>query len=108
MDGTFKYCPEHFDQSYTSLVYVNLHYIPVVYALLIDKHKKTYVKLLTIISDKCGDMGLLFNPNKITDFHKASMSAVTTVFPQAALRRCRFHLGQSWPLVAWNAVAGSQ
>jgi len=24
------------------------------------------------------------------------MSAVNTVFPQAALRGCRFHLGQSW------------
>jgi len=23
-------------------------------------------------------------------------NAETTVFPQAALRRCRFHLGQSW------------
>ena len=71
--------------------------IPVVYALLIDKHKKTYVKLLTTISDKCRDMDLLFNPKTIlTDFEKASMSAVTTVFPLAALRGCRFHLGQSW------------
>ena len=96
MDRKFTSCPKHFYQLYTSLVYVNLHYIPVVNALLIDKHKETYVKLLTVISEKCRDMGLLFNPKTITDFQKASMSAVTTVFPQAALRGCRFHLRQSW------------
>ena len=73
MDGTFKFCPKHFYQLYTSLVYVNLHYIPVVYALLIDKHKETYVKLLTIISDKCRDMSLLFNPKTITDFQIESL-----------------------------------
>ena len=29
---------------------VDLHYIPVVYGLLIDKHTETYVKLLIIIT----------------------------------------------------------
>jgi len=37
MDGTFKSCPKHFYHLYTIHVYVNLHCIPVVCALLIDK-----------------------------------------------------------------------
>ena len=32
----------------------------------------------------------------ITDFEKAAMHAISTIFPNAQRRGCRFHLGQSW------------
>jgi len=36
----------------------------------------------------------------ITDFEKAATHAISTIFPNAQRRMCRFHLGQSW----WHRI----
>ena len=36
----------------------------------------------------------------ITDFEKTATHAISTIFPNAQRRGCRFHLGQSW----WRRV----
>jgi hypothetical protein len=49
-------------------------------------------------------IGLTCSPTEvIIDFEQAIHSAVAEVFPNAKIRGCRFHLGQSW----WRKIQSS-
>ena len=45
-DGTFKSCPKFFEQLYTLHGYKDVIYSPCVFALLPDKKKPTYIRML--------------------------------------------------------------
>ena len=65
---------------------------PLLYSLLSDKTKSTYVFMLNVLKSLLCDIecGII-----MLDFEKASMYAFTQVFDQFSLMNCFFHLCQS-------------
>ena len=56
-DGTFCVTPKIFYQMYTFHGNINTHKsLPLIYSLLPDKKKGTYLKLANVIFDKCGSL----------------------------------------------------
>ncbi|KAK3916473.1 PKS-NRPS hybrid synthetase [Frankliniella fusca] len=71
--------------------------LPLVYALLPDKLETSQTRVLEAIKDVCVQKHLR-RPDPATvimDFEKGMNNAVATVFPDAELRLCLFHLKQS-------------
>ncbi|CAB4046333.1 Hypothetical predicted protein, partial [Paramuricea clavata] len=91
-DGTFKTCPRPFAQLYS--IHIRVYDInrPVVFALLHDKSRRTYQRLLHRLLQRCPN----WNPRTwMGDFEQAAIQAVMTVFPQVTWTDCLFHLTQS-------------
>ncbi|CAK9292470.1 unnamed protein product [Gordionus sp. m RMFG-2023] len=97
MDGTFFTAPTHFTQLYTIHVLIGKSMICVIFAILPDKRKSTYIKFLEMVKDKCAlHGGLLLEPESIQiDFEISMKLALLVVFPYAVIRGCFFHYGQS-------------
>lgn len=91
-DGTFSTAPALFQQLYTiHIVHLNA-VIPVIYALLPNKTRATYVKLLQELKNL--QPGLL--PQQLmTDFEQAAMQAFEQEFPGIQKTGCFFHLTQN-------------
>lgn len=97
MDGTFKYCPQYFFQLFTIHGHLNGHYIPLVFCLLKNKCADTYRKCLTTVRERCAEINLDFQPAEVViDFEIAIHNAITTVWDEAKIIGCRFHLTQAW------------
>ena len=74
--------------AYHSLPSSNL---PILYALLEDKHHTSYAAVLEFLQRRCP----LFNPvTTIVDFETAEHKAIFSVFPHTTLRGCLFHFCQ--------------
>lgn len=94
MDGTFKSASKQFSQIYTihadygsSKEETNIH--PVLFALLPDKKKDTYVRLFREILKAVPE----WTPRKVTvDFEGAAVSALKEVFPSTEINGCFFHM----------------
>lgn len=94
-DGTFQRCPKPFKQLY--VLFCDLgssddknNVVPVVYALMPNKSKKSYNKLFAIIKSQVPE----WTPSKfITDFEQATrtITAMKTIFPQITHHGCYFH-----------------
>ncbi|KAF9406220.1 hypothetical protein HW555_013339, partial [Spodoptera exigua] len=83
-DGTFKFCLKHND------TYNNI--IPIIYALLPNKNKNTYITMFKLIKSQIPQ----FSPQLfILDFEQAAMSAIKHVFPKTKINGCYFHFAQS-------------
>ena len=91
-DGTFAVVPTVFFQLYTVHVKVGNNYPPCVYFLLPNKTQNTYARMLsalkTILPD--ADPGVI-----LVDFESAAQNAFRQTFPNATMKGCLFHLGQS-------------
>lgn len=104
MDGTFKSCSKQFAQIYTihadfgsSSEETNVH--PVIFSLLPDKKKETYVRMFRLILDSVPE----WNPQQINlDFEAAAISAIREVFPEAEINGCYFHFKKC----LWRKVQG--
>lgn len=97
MDGTFDHCPKYYFQLFTIHVLVNTIYVPVVFCLLKDKRKSTYVNILRIMASKCEEFGYIWSPDAfVIDFEKGIHTSVSEVFPYCKIIGCRFHLAQAW------------
>lgn len=91
-DGTFKTVPSLFEQLYTIHGLKENTSVPLVYALLGDKKKETYIHLLQKIKEL---LPAVAGPETImTDFEMAMVSAVSSEFPLSTHRGCFFHLCQ--------------
>lgn len=94
MDGTFKSCSKQFAQIYTIHAdfeskgeETNVH--PVIFALLPNKKRETYVRMFRLILDVIPE----WKPQKINlDFEAAAISALREVFPAAEINGCFFHM----------------
>ena len=97
VDGTFKFCPKYFEQLYTIHGFKLGHYVPLVFALLPSKTEAVYTTLLQMVSVLCQERQLYLKPSVVhIDFEVAMHNAVLSVFPNARIDCCHFHLGQSW------------
>lgn len=97
LDGTFDYCLNYFSQLFTLHIFINGHYIPLVFCILPGKKTSDYINTFEIIKKKCRDVNLVFNPKFIvSDFEKSIHNAVEFVWPGVSIIGCRFHLAQSW------------
>ena len=91
-DGTFKPCPDVYFQLFTLHVQNGKFSIPRVFVLLPDKREETYRRLYAILKELRPGL----NPEAIMfDFEKASHNAFSEEFPEASVKACLFHLGQS-------------
>ncbi|CAK9292349.1 unnamed protein product [Gordionus sp. m RMFG-2023] len=96
MDGIFYIVPRLYCQLYTIHVMYENVMIPVIYALLPDKSRETYIQLFHIVINFCTLKGINFNPpNGQTDFEAAAISALRFVFPNIVIKGCFFHYSQA-------------
>ncbi|XP_068222825.1 uncharacterized protein [Palaemon carinicauda] len=101
VDGTFAIAPQLFHQEYVILVkkFDGVH--PILYALLQNKQRSTYVKMLEIIKEKVPNA----RPNIINcDFEHAILTTMKDGFPNVQIRGCLFHLLQN--LIKQNESMG--
>ena len=101
-DGTFQVAPHIFTQLYTVHASVHGRIIPCMYALLPNKSRHTYTKMLQKLREKL----LMRYPDAdlrgtiITDLEMAALQAFETVFPEKQRSVCFFHLSQA----VWRKV----
>lgn len=97
LDGTFDYCTKYFCQLLTIHGYFNGHYVPLLFALLPNKHSSTYEIFFLILVEKCDKINIKLNICEVViDFERAIHKAVEKVWPIAKIIGCRFHLLQAW------------
>jgi len=71
VDGTFEYCTKHFNRFISIHGYKDNSYVPLVFCLLQDKQRETYIKSLKSITLYCSDHGLQLKPTQVTvDFEQ--------------------------------------
>uniref|UniRef100_A0A915DBI7 MULE transposase domain-containing protein n=1 Tax=Ditylenchus dipsaci TaxID=166011 RepID=A0A915DBI7_9BILA len=96
MDGTFSITPHPFAQVYVVLAERSARVenggkwvFPVLYALLKNKSRPTYVKLFKMIREVWPQ----FRPASFSvDFELAAIQALQEVFPQSIIAGCFYHL----------------
>lgn len=94
MDGTFKSCSKQFTQIYSihadfGSTDEETNINPVLFALLPNKKKETYIRMLRLI--RAAVPG--WNPETVNvDFEMAATSAIRDVFPSAHISGCFFHM----------------
>lgn len=94
VDGTFKVAPIFFYQVYTIHCLVDRKAVPMIYALLCNKTKNTYIRLFTKIKE-LGQNFTLTPSSILSDFEQAAHRAIEEVFPNAEVVGCFFHLSQN-------------
>ena len=91
-DGTFKLSRPLFSRVYVLMArkYEGVH--PILYALLPDRSRATYVRMFCMIRDAISGV----NPKAIScDFELAAISAMKECFPGVIVQGCFFHLAQN-------------
>lgn len=92
VDGTFKSAPPLFAQVYVVLAEIYGAVIPVLYGLLPNKSKHTYMNFIGMVLEIATNM----QPTRILcDFEIAAISAFRERFPNATICGCFFHLAQN-------------
>ena len=107
VDGTFKIAPKLFSQVYIVLAQRFSGVIPIIYALLPNKQRATYLKLSEMLKECVPTI----NPKSIIcDFEVAAFSALQEIFPQVEIKGCFFHLSQNMQkkLASSGATQGYQ
>ena len=90
-DGTFKVTPPQFKQVWVVCVRIGNSHIPIVYALLEDKKKESYIEVLRFLRVRCP---LLDPTTIIMDFEIDEHKVVRTTFPSIRIQVCNFHFNQ--------------
>ena len=92
-DGTFWVTPKIFYQMYNFHSCLATHKsLPMIYSLLPDKKKNSYLKLANILLEKCGNLcGVVI----LLDFEIGAVNAFKEVFPLAIIKLCYFHVCQN-------------
>ncbi|CDW54901.1 MULE and FLYWCH domain containing protein [Trichuris trichiura] len=90
-DGTFRIAPPEFAQVYVIMAERGGFVLPVLYALLPNKHELTYRRMFESIKAAWPQ----FDPETITlDFEQAAMNAATATFPSVQVYGCFFHFAR--------------
>ena len=88
-DGTFMVCPEIFYQLYTFHAQRNGRIFPCIFALLPSKTEATYRRLMIAISNLTNGR---FPTDILIDFERGAINVIQTVFANANVKGCFFHL----------------
>ncbi|CAK9304106.1 unnamed protein product, partial [Gordionus sp. m RMFG-2023] len=109
MDGTFYSAPSLYYQLYVIHVMFQTVMIPIVYALLPNKNKKTYIKVFRVLVEFCAENNIWFNPSMAqTDYEIAAISALKDVFTTMSIKGCYFHYSQAlWRKCQTLGLSGS-
>jgi len=101
-DGTFKTVPSIFSQLYTIHSYKSDCVVPLVYILMTNRTKNSYIEVLRQLLI----LNQQLNPLSIRiDFEQPFISAFDEIFPNAVIKGCFFHFGQCvWRKIQTNAV----
>ena len=98
MDGTFKISPTIFFQLYTIHGFIRSTSFPLIYALLPNKIKETFTRLLEEVKKLIAE----FHPQSfLIDYEMAMYGAIRAVFPEASIRGCFFHFSQALYRKLW-------
>ena len=90
-DGTFKATPRSFYQLYTIHIQLGGSSIPRIFALLPNKAEEVYTKVFLKVKELVLETPLTV----MSDFEKAAINSIQTVFPRATQTGCFFHFCQS-------------
>ena len=96
-DGTSKSSPSPFTQLYSiyTISSVLNNTLPVLYALLPNKNKATYIAFFNDLRYICAQYGLILNPRLITvNFEQSCLKILKHVFPNSELKGCNFHFNK--------------
>ncbi|XP_018496149.1 uncharacterized protein LOC100905603 [Galendromus occidentalis] len=89
VDGTFSLAPKLFQQVFAVLAERSGFVVPVCYALLPNKSQATYTRMVELLHQEWPQ----FNPMQISvDFELALVNGFRSVFPNAEINGCLFHL----------------
>jgi len=78
---------------YTTHGFKNGHKVPLVYALLPSKSEVIYCRMIKLLLDCIKENGLTLNPTRIVpDYEIVAHNAYKSLFPDATISCCRFHL----------------
>ena len=96
-DGTFKSSPSSFTQLYSihteSSVLSNT--LSVLYALLPNEIKATYIAFFNDLRNICAQYDLILNPRLITvDIEQSCLKSLQNVFPNSEVKRCNFYFNK--------------
>jgi len=102
-DGTFKTCPNIFQQLYCIHASIKRGseeiYVPLVYGLLVGKSQPIYSEMFNLINQYCNENDINITKNSdleiITDFEIAAINAINEVYPFAMHSTCFFHFCQN-------------
>jgi hypothetical protein len=83
--------PHNFCQLYVVLAKVVVSYVPLLYCLLPNKCKSTYIRLFSVIKTL---VNTCYLQRIIIDFESAVASAIKEVFECVKINYCLFHMGQ--------------
>ena len=97
VDGTFKSSPSLFTQLYSihteSSVLNNT--LSVLYALLPNKSKATYIVFFNDLRNICAQHDLILNPRLITvDFEQSCLKSLQKILPNSEVKGCNFHFNK--------------
>lgn len=101
-DGTFRSVPKLFSQLYTIHICHNRTTYPLVYILMTDRKKQSYIEVLNTLIALEPDL----NPNNVTiDFEQPFILAFKEVFPNSEIKGCFFHFQQCiWRKIQENGL----
>ena len=103
VDGTFSTCPHLFYQIFTFHAFKHGKQFPLVYCLLPNKRRETYIRSFEIVKDKAQEMHLNLDPDVIlSDFELTISQAEQLVFPKAEFKGCLYHFCQALNLKIQN------
>ena len=72
-------------------------YSPCVFALLPDKKKPTYIRMLQFLQSSCNERNFTLSTATVhTDLEVTMISAVHYIWPEAVVALSNFHLCQAW------------
>ena len=96
-DGTFEVSPDTSYQLYTLHGFLHGAAMALVYALLPNKSRSTYVELFQALRNafltEFGDVGN--SKTFLVDFEIAAIQALNSVFPDSRVKGCSFHFRQA-------------
>ena len=96
-DGTFEMTPNSSYQLYTMHAFVGDEGMPVVWAILPNKSKATYIEMFSAVErslvEKNGNVGR--QRCFLVDFELAAIDAIGSVFRDSRVKGCTFHFRQA-------------